>query len=220
MGGKLLHLGCLICRLFKSFAGGVAATHVAGFAWYLLRGKCLQRREEHSFVSRTSGRPIQWHNFYPVLAIWVNTAVETFQTSRALQQESLPKCDQCKLPLQGIKSRTCYPLFCKWLPSNMFCKPHSTRHTIQVRFCQLWAKHFIRLALYVPSVEQVWRTEQPVTILNIAILTRSWPKLFRGWRESILHRLLLKGKGRKVQRLSHANCSHCRGGAAGKSLNV
>lgn len=140
--------------------------------------------------------------------------------SRALQQESLPKCDQCKLPLQGIKSWTCYPLFCKWLPSNMFCKPHSTHHTIQVRFCQLWAKHFIRLALYVPSVEQVWRTEQPVTILNIAILTRSWPKLFRGWRESILHRLLLKGKGRKVQRLSHANCSHCRGGAAGKSLNV
>ena len=60
-----------------------------------------------------------------ILVIWVHSAVETCQTYRALQQESLPKCDQCKLPLQGIKSQASSSFPHLWI-YVLFCKPHFT----------------------------------------------------------------------------------------------
>jgi len=58
VGGKLLHLGCLICRLCLAPIEGKLFTEEGG-----------------TFLCESD--------------------------FRALQQESLPKCDQCKLPLQG-----------------------------------------------------------------------------------------------------------------------
>ena len=125
-GGQAAPPWLLDLQVVKKLSNVVVATHVTGSAWHLLKGNCLQRREERSFVSQTSGRPIQWNHFKaPVLALWVHSAVETCQTSRALQQESLPKCDQCKLPLQGIKSQASSSFPHLWI-YVLFCKPHFT----------------------------------------------------------------------------------------------
>ena len=84
----------------------VVATLFTGCAWHLLRGKCSPRRGEHFSARLTLGRSTSF--------------LREFAKFRALEQETLQKCDQCKLPLQGTTTSSSISL-----RTSRKCRPGS-----------------------------------------------------------------------------------------------
>ena len=99
--GKILHLACLICRLLKIYK-------LHHWQW-LQRKSCLSPKQ------RLCAMPIQGKMFseeggtflceldYRYFECKHPIVVILLQIERAQQRESLPKCDLCKLPLEGKK---------------------------------------------------------------------------------------------------------------------
>jgi len=93
---------------------------------------------------------------------------------RAQQRESLPKCDLCKLPLEGknrIKQEIC--TYLDIMDTGL-------------RECM------IRKLLSRPNLISTWSKTSPVLFRLLCMWKRSWPKLLGDRRKTILYRLLLK----------------------------